>query len=225
MLPIKSILLGADAPRVLTVPMIASVLADRRKVPSHNTIFKWIREQTSNGALRPVTRGLYINQLASPRPAAAEAAAFVRSGAIVSLQTVLGEAGVTNNYPDIITCVVPQSSEQSPSVRPVRANRIEYRFHALPARLLDFRAGEVEDRMNLDVQYARSTSEKALLDWIYLGASPRTKIALPPIDIDIELLDRDRLERLAAKMGLNVRLKDYLSRGKMLAGDGAKSAP
>src|SRR5450432_1087672 len=83
---IKSTLLGAEAPRVLTVPMIASVLADRRSVPARNTIFKWIRAQVGNGALRPVTRGLYINQLASPRPAAAEAAAFVRSGAIVSLQ-------------------------------------------------------------------------------------------------------------------------------------------
>src|SRR5579872_2951392 len=87
----KSTLLGADAPRVLTVPMIASVLADRRTVPARNTIFKWIRAQVGSGALRPVTRGLYINQLASPRPAAAEAAAFVRGGAIVSLQTVLGE--------------------------------------------------------------------------------------------------------------------------------------
>ncbi len=33
----KSILLGADAPRVLTVPMIAAVLANRRKLPARNT--------------------------------------------------------------------------------------------------------------------------------------------------------------------------------------------
>lgn len=79
--------------------------------------------------------------------------------------------------------------------------------------------------MNLDARYPRATSEKALLDWVYLGASPRTKIALPPIDIDMELLDRDRLERLAAKMGLDVRLKDYLSRGGVLAAGGTESAP
>ena len=215
MIQIKSTLLGADAPRVLTVPMIASVLADRRSVPARNTIFKWIREQVGNGALRPVTRGLYINQLASPRPAAAEAAAFVRGGAIVSLQTVLGEAGVTNNYSDIITCVVPQGPTQSPSVRPVRANRIEYRFHALPSRLLDSRAGELEDRMDLDVRYPRATPEKALLDWLYLGASPRTKLSLPPPDIDLGLLSTNRLKRLAQASGLQIQVKEYLSRVRL----------
>jgi hypothetical protein len=212
----KSTLLGADAPRVLTVPMIASVLADRRTVPARNTIFKWIRAQVGSGALRPVTRGLYINQLASPRPAAAEAAAFVRGGAIVSLQTVLGEAGVTNNYADIITCVVPQGPEQSPSVRPVRANQIEYRFHALPSRLLDSRAGQLEDRMDLDVQYPRATPEKALLDWIYLGASSRTKISPPPPDIDLGLLKRSRLQRLAKASGLQIKVEEYLSRVRRL---------
>lgn len=196
--------------------MIASVLADRRTVPARNTIFKWIRAQVESGALRPVTRGLYINQLASPRPAAAEAAAFVRGGAIVSLQTVLGEAGVTNNYPDIITCVVPHGPDHSPSVRPVRANRIEYRFHALPSRLLDSRAGELEDRMNLDVRYPRATPEKALLDWLYLGASPRTRVSLPPPDIDLGLLDTNRLERLAEATGFQLQVKQYLSRVRLL---------
>jgi hypothetical protein len=196
--------------------MISAVLADRRKVPARNTIFRWIREQTTNGALRPVTRGLYLNQLASPRPAAAEAAAFVRSGAIVSLQSVLGEAGVTNNYSDIITCVVPQSPGISPSVRPVRSHQIEYRFHALPARLLDSRVGALEDRLDLDVKYPRANSEKALLDWIYLGSSPRTKVALPPADIDASLLKKARLARLAERMGLRDQLKAYLSRVKKL---------
>jgi hypothetical protein len=219
---IKSTLLGADAPRVLTVPMIAAVLADRRTVPARNTVFKWIREQVGNGVLRPVTRGLYINQLASPRPAAAEAAAFVRGGAIVSLQTVLGGAGVTNNHSDIITCVLPQGPDQSPSVRPVRANRIEYRFHALPSRLLDFRAGELEDRMNLDVRYSRATPEKALLDWIYLGASPRTKVSLPPPDIDLGLLNTNRLERLAQASGLLIPMKQYLSRIRSLEASAAE---
>lgn len=212
MTPTKSILLGAEAPRVLTVPMIAAVLADRRKLPARNTLFRWIRQQTEAGALRPITRGLYLNHLASPRPAAADAANFVRSGAIVSLQTVLGEAGVTNNYSDIITCVVPQDRDHSPSVRPVKAHRAEFRFHAMPARLLDARAGDLEDRMDLDAKYPRATPDKALLDWIYLGASPRTKIAGPPLDIDAKRLDTPRLGRLAKAMRLTAQLKIYLER-------------
>ncbi len=206
----KSILLGADAARVLTVPMIAAVLANRRKLPARNTLFRWIREQTRSGALRPVTRGLYINQLAWPRPTAADAAGYVRSGAIVSLQTVLGEAGITNNFSDIVTCVVPQSAGQRPSVRPVKAENIEFRFHAMPARLLDAHAGEIEDRMDLDFKYPRATAEKALLDWIYLGASSRTRIAGPPFDIDAGRFEKARLNRLAAAMDLEVPLRTYL---------------
>lgn len=206
----KSILLGANAPRVLTVPMIAAVLANRRKLPARNTLFRWIREQTESGALRQVTRGLYINQLARPLPTAADAAGFVRGGAIVSLQTVLGEAGVTNNYSDIVTCVVPYSKDQRPSVRPVKAERIEYRFHAMPARFLDEHAGQLEDRMDLDCKYPRATPEKALLDWIYLGASARTKIAGPSFDIDAGRLKKARLHRLAKAMSLQAKLKTYL---------------
>ncbi len=66
----------------------------------------------------------------------------------MSLQTVLGEAGVTNNYSDIVTCVVPHSKDHKPSVRPVKAVRVEFRFHAMPARFLDEHAGELEDRMD-----------------------------------------------------------------------------
>jgi hypothetical protein len=207
----KSTLLGVDAPRVLTVPMIAAALANRRKLPARNTLFRWIREQTKSGALRPVTRGLYINQLARPLPTAADAAGFVRASAIVSLQTVLGEAGVTNNYSDIVTCVIPHSKDHKPSVRAVKAERIEFRFHAMPVRFLDEHAGELEDRMDLDFKYPRATPEKALLDWIYLGASTHTKIAGPPSDIDADRLKKARLKRLAKAMSLESQLKTYLA--------------
>jgi hypothetical protein len=158
----KSIFLGADAPRVLSVPMIAAVLANRRKLPARNTPLRWIREQTKSGALRPVTR------------------------------------------------VLPHSKDHRPSVRPVKAERIEFRFHAMPARLLDEHAGEIEDRIDLDFKYLRATPEKALLDWIYLGASARTKIAGPPFDIDAVRLKKARLQRLAKAMSLESQLKTYL---------------
>jgi hypothetical protein len=92
----------------------------------------------------------------------------------VSLQTVLGEAGETNNYSDVVTCVVPHSKDHKPSVRPVKAEHIEFRFHAMPARFLGEHAGDLEDRMDLDFKYPCATPEKALLDWIYLGASAHT---------------------------------------------------
>lgn len=204
-----SILLGAEAPRVLTVPMLAAVLSDRRKLPARNTLFRWIRHQVGSGVLRPMTRGLYLNQLAAPRPTAAEAAGIIRTGAIVSLQTVLGEAGITNNFPDLVTSVVPHERGHVPSVRPVKATDTEFRFHSMPARLVDERAGELEDRMDFDVKYARATPEKALLDWLYLGASRYSKIAGPPLDLDSARLDASRLRRLARSMELSEELKTW----------------
>jgi hypothetical protein len=207
-----TILLGADAPRVMTVPMIAAAFADRRKMAARNTVFKWIREQTDAGVLRPVTRGLYLNQLARPKPTSAEAAGFVRSGAIVSLQTVLGDAGVTNSYSDIVTSVLPVQGGIAQSSRSVVASGIEYRFHVMPARLLNDEAGTLEDRLDLNVLYARASPEKALLDWIYLGESPRTKISGPPLDIDLDKIDKRRLKRIAERMHLSKPLIDYLAR-------------
>src|SRR6202022_1237340 len=124
-----SILLGAEAPRVLTIPMLAAVLADRRNLPALNTLFRWGRAQVAGGVLRPVTRGLYLNQLAAPSPTAAEAAGFIRTGAIVSLQTVLGEAGNTHNFPDVVTSVLPHERGHVSSGRPGKAADIEFRFH------------------------------------------------------------------------------------------------
>jgi hypothetical protein len=196
----------------MTVPMIAAAFADRRKKAARNTVFKWIRDQTDAGVLRPVTRGLYLNQLARHQPTAAEAASFVRSGAIVSLQTVLGDAGITNSYSDIVTSVLPVRGRVAQSSRPVVASGIEYRFHAMPVRLLDDEAGDPEDRMDLDVLYPRASPEKALLDWIYLGDSPRTKLAPPPLDIDVQRLNKRRLNRLADRMKLSRHLEEYLAR-------------
>lgn len=206
------ILLGADAPRVLTVPMITAALTHKRRRPARGTVFRWIRVQTENGGLRPVTRGLYLNQLARPLPTIAEAAGYIRSGAIVSLQIVLGDAGITNNYSDIVTSVLPIRAGNASSSRKVIAGKAEFRFHAMPVRLLNEDAGALEDRMDLDVTYARATPEKALLDWIYLGASPRTHLSGPPLDIDIDRIDSAKLTRLATRMNLKSELKSYLIR-------------
>ena len=161
-----------------------------------------------------MTRGLYLNQLAAPRPLAAEAVGFIRTGAIVSLQTVLGEAGITNNFPDLMTSVIPHDRGHVASVRPVKAADIEFRFHSMPARLLNEQAGELEDRLEVDFKYPRATPEKALLDWLYLGASPYSKIAGPPLDLETDQLDASRLRRLARSMELVDELKAWQVRKK-----------
>jgi hypothetical protein len=82
----------------------------------------------------------------------------------------------------------------------------------MPLRLLDEEAGTLEDRMDLDALYPRASPEKALLDWLYLGNSPRTKLAPPPLDIDLTRLNAQHLKRLADRMQLSTQLQDYLER-------------
>ena len=77
----------------------------------------------------------------------------------------------------------------------------------------------MEDQLDLNVHYARATAEKALLDWIYLGASPRTKISGPPLDLALDRLNLPRLKRLANAMDLRAALDGYLSRKEIFDRD------
>ena len=77
----------------------------------------------------------------------------------------------------------------------------------------------MDDRLNVDVRYARATPEKALLDWIYLGASPRTKISGPPLDLALDRLNLPRLKRLAKAMDVRAALDAYLSRKEIFDRD------
>jgi hypothetical protein len=63
-----------------------------------------------------------------------------------------------------------------------------------------------------DVKYPRATPEKALLDWLYLGASRYSKMAGPPLDLELERLDASRLRRLARGMGLTEELAEWRAR-------------
>ena len=94
----------------------------------------------------------------------------------------------------------------------MKAADTEFRFHSMPARLLDERAGELADRMDLDVKYPRATPEKAFLDWLYLGESDYSKIAGPPLDLEFGQLDSSRLNRLARSMSLTEELKTWRAR-------------
>lgn len=66
--------------------------------------------------------------------------------------------------------------------------------------------------MDLDVKYPRATPEKALLDWLYLGESKYSKISGPSLDLEVERLDKRRLQRLARSMNLTEELKEWQSR-------------
>lgn len=201
---ILAILRQRHAPRVWTTRMLERAL-DRPPA----SVVRAIRRAVESQILIGVRGGIYLNGLAHPVVAAAEAAGFVRTGAVVSLQTVLGDAAVLNNPTPDVTCLLSTDapSTSSGAVRSLGGPVFSFRRLA-PGVLF---AGDLADRFEQGLAYLRATPEKALLDWIALGVSPHsTMTPPPPHDMDVDLLDRPRLLRLAHAMGLNTPLAEFL---------------
>ncbi len=75
---------------------------------------------------------------------------------------------------------------------------------------MDERAGTLEDLRDLQFDYPRASAEKALLDWVYLGASNRSRMTRPPFDLDLQSLDARRVKRLAKNMRVTDSLAQWL---------------
>lgn len=203
-------LIGPDAPRVMTTSSLTVLLSGPEGMPTRNRVFRWIHTKEAEGILFRVARGVYLNRLAWPPPQPQEAAGFIRRGAVVSLQKVLGDAGVLNNYTPVVTCIVPWEGRVFPKVGRVKAVGAEFWFHAQPYEI--YAAGSLEDSRDSNVTYPRATPERALLDWLRLASAPGPHMAGPPLDVELDLMNTRRLNRLAKAMGLVEVLKDYRSR-------------
>ena len=197
--------------RVLDKRSIVRVAQDVQPNVSEPSVERWIQEAVSANRLRRVVRGLYLNWLVSPPAQLGEAAVWLRPGAVVSLQTVLGDSGVWNNFTDWVTAVVPLSRRYTtPSLGKVETTGGVFIFRGMPESILE--AGREEDRLVAAVSYRRATPEAALLHWLYLSNSPRSHMSVPPLDLDLDRLDRPKLKRLARAMGLVEILESFLPR-------------
>jgi len=197
--------------RVLDRKSIVSLAKDVRPGVSDATVERWIQEAVSANRLQRVVRGLYLNRLISPPAQLYEAAVWLRPGAVISLQTVLGDAGVWNNFTDWVTAVVPLSPRYTrPSLGRLETAAGIFVFRGLPEAVLE--AGREEDRLVSNTTYRRATPESALLHWLYLSNSPRSRMSLPPLDGDLAALDVRKLERLSQVMSLSEPLERWLKR-------------
>ncbi len=209
-------MLTADAPHVLTTGDIrARGRAENGALPASASLARWIQSMIGMGALQPVARGVYLNRLAGPAVHPAEAAQYLRRGAIVSLAWVLERSGALNNFGDTVTCVVPQIAGLAPPKVGARDTRIApFRFYAMPLRVIEAGAARIEDVQDLRYAYPRATPERALLDWVYLGASPRSRLPPPPPEIQLHGMSRARLTRLAKAMGMVLQWREWLERNR-----------
>lgn len=196
---LRRLLKQPGAPRVLTTPMLARLASQAREGVSRGAVALAVRRLEEDGDLRKVSRGLYLNRCLVPPAAPAEAVAYLRRGAVVSLHSVLGDAGILNNYTNDVWCVVP-IQDPPVSVRSVTAaDGTRFHFRGIRAERLF-----APDRKDLfaAAPYPRATSEAALCHWLYLWHQPRSGLGPLPQDLDLEELDLARAERIASAMGI-----------------------
>jgi len=197
--------------RVLDTASIVRVGKDVRHDISKPSVERWIQEAVAARRLQRVVRGLFLNRLIAPAAQLCEAAVWLRPGAVISLQTVLGDAGVWNNYTDWVTAVVPLSPRYTtPSLGRVETGAGIFLFRGIPERVLE--AGAEDERLVVNMDYRRATPEAALLHWLYLSGSPRSRMSAPTLDLDLSALDLRRLKRLAAAMRIEDGLKLWRER-------------
>jgi len=202
-------LADSTALRVLDKTSISRLAEGVRPGVSKATVERWIQEAVSANRLQRVVRGLYLNRLVTPPAQLSEAAVWLRPAAIISLQTVLGDAGVWNNFTDWVTAVVPLSRRYTtPSLGQQETAAGVFVFRGLPEAVLE--AGREEDRLVSGVAYRRSTPEAALLHWLYLSNSPRSRMSPPPLDMDLTALRMQPLTRLSRATDLSGPLESWL---------------
>ncbi|CAN7640652.1 hypothetical protein LJR084_005030 [Variovorax sp. LjRoot84] len=209
-------LLRPDTPAVLTTGALQALVASGDATPpSPATFHRWMSDMTASTKLVEVIKGVYLNRVGRGDVSPAAAAHHVRARSVVSLAWVLEQAGITNNFGDTITCVIPTDPSWTNPQTGARHTAVgTFRFFAMPARLVmnhtDFRL--LEDVRDLRFEYPRATPEKAFLDWLYLGASPRSTLTAPPMDLDVKMFDAKRLARVAKQMELENPLRAWMAR-------------
>jgi hypothetical protein len=209
---LASALAEPGAPPVLPRDLLRRFARSARgQAVPESTLTWWIRNAAATAQLQAVQRGLYLNRFRNPPGKLADAISFFHRDAVVSLSTVLGDAGVLNNPSRAVTAVVPiDIGFPAPKLGRHRSLAGTFHFHGMPRRILE--AGTLADRLEPPerFEHPRATPEKALLDWLYLGRSSRSRRTLPPPDdIDMELLDQRRLRRLARAARLTDALAEW----------------
>lgn len=169
--------------------------------PSRNA-YRFARELGVDRDLIKIQRDLYANLRARPVPSPEEAAHLLRKDAVVSLHTVLGQAGVLNNPTRTVYALYPYDENPGgrrkvESLAPEGGVPAEFGMFVFFGVKRDYLTkGAVEDRLTPG-SYAKATPERALIDWFRLSQTAKVGLPAPSFDLDTDLLDHARLSRLA----------------------------
>lgn len=210
---LERLLSAPEAPAVVDSGLIERlVIRVAGKRLAGSTLANWQRHAVNRGRLQRVIRGVYLNGFRSRPGQPTDAAHLLRRDAIVSLNTVLGDAGVLNNPSHTVTAIVPlDPGPVKPVTGRVKTGVGWFHFFAMPRAVLE--AGNPDDRIDWSVtDHVRATPERALVDWLYLASSRLSHRTAPnPGDLDMEMLNRKRFVRLARAVGVEETLTPYLT--------------
>ena len=180
--------------------------------PSRPTFERWLATACASGRLRKVRNGLFLNAAGNKTVSVGAAAGYIKHTAIPSLAWVLEQDWILNNFGDVVTCVVSLTAGlQVPNLSAVKTPLGEFRFRALPWHVYELDALPVADWRDARFAHPRATPEKALCDWLYLAASPRSPMRSPPLDLEAGRLDAARLRRIAKVMAIHPHLDAWLA--------------
>lgn len=200
----------SGVPRVLTAADFHSLALRYRPGASTSTARLLAGSLVQAGALRRVASGVYLNRRCLPPAELIEMAGRIRAGAVISLQSVLGECGFLNNPSAIVMAVVPTSASKRPNLGEVKTSGGDvFRFYGLAERFFPITD---EDRWML-YQPGRPCDmfrpEAALLQWLHLAGMKRSTVTAPPTDVDMGQLDEEHLNTLARRWQLQLELKTW----------------
>jgi hypothetical protein len=211
---LEAALSGPGAPPVLTRDLLARFARSAREGSplAASSLSHWLKIARAREKLLPIVEGLYLNNFRARAGTLADAAPVLRVDAVVSLNTALADAGVLNNPSHVVTAIVPiDAGAPPPKLGQVMTKAGTLQFFGVPRRHLE--AGAAADRLFPEgrFEHPRATPEKALLDWLYLARSPRSRRTPPPRgDIDLDRMALPRLKRLGKAMDQEAVLAAWL---------------
>ncbi|MGH2376580.1 MAG: hypothetical protein ACRDIC_24365 [bacterium] len=205
-----------SAPRIFTAAELHRFAQDYRPGASASTVRTVCDMLVSAGALRRVSSGLFLNRRAVPPAELTEVAAHIRSGAVISLHSVLGECGFLNNPSALVVAVLPTSSTKRPNLGDVETSSGNtFRFFGLAEKFFPLTSQERWEMLQPGRPCEMFRPEAALLQWLHLASMQRSTLTMPPLDVDMEQLDQELLDRLAERWGSGRQFKDWLTRAQI----------
>ena len=200
---------GQRARRVFTSAELQALAQSYRSDVAPKTVRIAVDLFVSAGALRKVGHGIYLNKKCVPATDLTEVAQFIRAGAVISMQSVLGECGFLNNPSVIVTAVVPVIAGKRTNDGEVKTQSGDmFRFAGVPERFFPQTDDDQWRLLQPGRPCAMFRPEAALLQWVYMASEGRG-MTLPPADVDMDMLDPELLTELARRWHLTDALADW----------------